>query len=76
MEDLNEEHRSKRKSTDILSFPANDFESPGVFSEDPFLEFVKHLGNYFPFFTFWFCFFGIEHIDTYFTDVSLMPFMD
>lgn len=42
---LNGEWREKMKPTDILSFPANDFESPGVFADDPTLEFQKHLGD-------------------------------
>eukprot|EP00596_Hydrurales_sp_CCMP1899_P004130 CAMPEP_0119039896 /NCGR_PEP_ID=MMETSP1177-20130426/9647_1 /TAXON_ID=2985 /ORGANISM="Ochromonas sp, Strain CCMP1899" /LENGTH=245 /DNA_ID=CAMNT_0007004381 /DNA_START=129 /DNA_END=866 /DNA_ORIENTATION=- len=42
---MNEEWRDVSKSTDVLSFPANDFESPGVFSEDSSLEFEKHLGD-------------------------------
>lgn len=43
--ELNGEWREKTSATDILSFPANDFESPGVFSDDPSLEFQKHLGD-------------------------------
>ena len=43
--ELNGEWREKDSSTDILSFPANDFESPGVFADDPSLEFQKHLGD-------------------------------
>lgn len=42
---LNEEWREVSKPTDILSFPANDFESPGVFSDDSSLQFEKHLGD-------------------------------
>lgn len=42
---MNGEWRQKSKPTDILSFPANDFESPGVFADDPSLEFQKHLGD-------------------------------
>jgi rRNA maturation RNase YbeY len=42
---MNEEWRDVSKSTDVLSFPANDFESPGVFSEDSSLQFEKHLGD-------------------------------
>lgn len=34
--DLNEEWRDIRKSTDVLSFPANDFSSPEIFSEESF----------------------------------------
>jgi len=33
---LNEEWRGKRKSTDVLSFPAKDFSSPEIFSEEAF----------------------------------------
>jgi probable rRNA maturation factor len=43
--EMNGEWRQKSKPTDILSFPANDFESPGVFADDPSLEFQKHLGD-------------------------------
>jgi ssRNA-specific RNase YbeY (16S rRNA maturation enzyme) len=42
--ELNYEHRHVRKSTDILSFPANNFLKPEVFEEDPSMEFDKHLG--------------------------------
>lgn len=42
---MNGEWREKVAPTDILSFPANDFESPGVFADDPSLEFQKHLGD-------------------------------
>lgn len=42
---MNGEWRQKTKATDILSFPANDFESPGVFADDPSIEFQKHLGD-------------------------------
>lgn len=45
MRSLNKEWRGKSKSTDILSFPANEFISPGVFADDPSLEFSKHLGD-------------------------------
>ena len=45
MMQLNSEWRNKRKSTDILSFPANEFTSPGMFEEDASLEFEKHLGD-------------------------------
>jgi len=43
--ELNEEWREKSKATDILSFPANDFKKPGVFEDDPALQFEKHLGD-------------------------------
>ena len=43
--ELNGEWRQQSKATDILSFPANDFESPGVFADDPSIEFAKHLGD-------------------------------
>lgn len=42
---MNGEWREKATPTDILSFPANDFESPGVFADDPSIEFQKHLGD-------------------------------
>ena len=42
---MNGEWRDKATPTDILSFPANDFESPGVFADDPSIEFQKHLGD-------------------------------
>ena len=45
MMQLNGEWRNKRKSTDILSFPANEFTAPLVFEDDPALEFEKHLGD-------------------------------
>lgn len=43
--ELNEEWREKSKATDILSFPANEFKKPGVFEDDPALQFEKHLGD-------------------------------
>ena len=45
--ELNSEWREKNKSTDVLSFPANEFKSPGVFDyeADPTLQFEKHLGD-------------------------------
>ena len=43
--ELNHEWRGKRKSTDVLSFPACDFDAPGIFADDPTLEFEKHLGD-------------------------------
>lgn len=44
--ELNYEYRDVNKSTDVLSFPANDFISPEVFSEDdPTLLFERHLGD-------------------------------
>ena len=45
MMQLNGEWRNKRKSTDILSFPANDFTAPLVFADDPAMAFEKHLGD-------------------------------
>ena len=46
MRDLNDEWRDKRKSTDVLSFPANEFIRPGVFdNSDPTLQYMKHLGD-------------------------------
>lgn len=43
--ELNKEHRGVRKSTDVLSFPANNFVAPEIFEDDPTLEFDKHLGD-------------------------------
>jgi rRNA maturation RNase YbeY len=44
--ELNDDWRGKRKSTDVLSFPANEFTSPMVFDEsDPTLRHMKHLGD-------------------------------
>lgn len=43
--ELNDEWRGKRKSTDVLSFPACDFTSPGKFVNDPMFEHLKHLGD-------------------------------
>ncbi len=43
--ELNDEWRGKRKSTDVLSFPACDFTSPGKFVNDPTFEHLKHLGD-------------------------------
>jgi len=43
--ELNDEWRGKRKSTDVLSFPACDFISPGKFVDDPMFEHIKHLGD-------------------------------
>lgn len=44
--EFNGEWRGKRKSTDVLSFPANEFVRPGVFDEnDPTLQHMKHLGD-------------------------------
>lgn len=45
IQSMNEEWRDVSKPTDVLSFPANDFESPGVFSEDSSIQFEKHLGD-------------------------------
>lgn len=43
---LNWQYRNVNKSTDVLSFPANDFLSPEEFDpDDPSLEFEKHLGD-------------------------------
>jgi rRNA maturation RNase YbeY len=42
---LNKEWRDKSKSTDVLSFPVNDFVKPGVFSDVSSLEHIKHLGD-------------------------------
>ena len=39
--------RDKAKSTDVLSFPVNDFVKPGVFADDPSIEHVKHLGKHY-----------------------------
>jgi len=43
--DLNYEHRGINKSTDVLSFPANDFEAPETFLDDPSMHFERHLGD-------------------------------
>ena len=43
--ELNEEWRGKRKSTDVLSFPANEFIEPGVIDERFNLEHMKQLGD-------------------------------
>ena len=43
--ELNREHRGFNKSTDILSFPINDFEKPELFIKDACLEFERHLGD-------------------------------
>ena len=45
MMQLNKEWRNQRKSTDILSFPANEFVAPGVFADDISTEIEKHLGD-------------------------------
>ena len=45
MMQLNKEWRNQRKSTDILSFPANEFVAPGVFADDISMEIEKHLGD-------------------------------
>eukprot|EP01038_Epipyxis_sp_PR26KG_P014501 gene14501-19468_t len=42
---LNEESRGIRKSTDVLSFPANDFSSPGVMIDDEYAIEEKLLGD-------------------------------
>lgn len=44
--EFNGDWRDKRKSTDVLSFPANEFIRPEVFDEsDPTLQHMKHLGD-------------------------------
>ena len=44
--ELNQEWRNVNKSTDVLSFPVNDFLSPEIFDpDDPTLQFEKHLGD-------------------------------
>jgi len=43
--EMNDDWRGKSKSTDCLSFPANEFVEPGVFEDDPSLEFEQHLGD-------------------------------
>jgi len=43
--ELNDEWRGKRKSTDVLSFPACDFTAPGKIVNDPMFEHLKHLGD-------------------------------
>jgi len=43
--ELNREWRDKSKSTDVLSFPANEFSSPGVFIDDGTLQYAKLLGD-------------------------------
>ena len=45
MMQLNKEWRNQRKSTDILSFPANEFVSPGVFADEISMDIEKHLGD-------------------------------
>jgi len=46
IKELNRQHRRVNTSTDVLSFPANDFIEPEVFDDDdPTLEFDKHLGD-------------------------------
>ncbi|KAJ1406062.1 hypothetical protein B484DRAFT_469624, partial [Ochromonadaceae sp. CCMP2298] len=43
--ELNKEWRDISKSTDVLSFPSNDFSSPGVMIDDGTLQFEKMLGD-------------------------------
>ena len=45
--ELNGDWRGKRKSTDVLSFPANEFIKPGEFDydADPTMQYMKHLGD-------------------------------
>jgi probable rRNA maturation factor len=45
--ELNGDWRGKRRSTDVLSFPANEFVRPGKFDydADPTLQYMKHLGD-------------------------------
>ena len=45
--ELNADWREVNKSTDVLSFPANDFKKPGVFDSDgdPTHEYQRHLGD-------------------------------